>query len=45
MWTLAGELVWDPLPRNPSELAYKLVEVLLGRRPGEGVPECRPAAR
>ena len=28
IWTLGGELAWDVLPTDPSELANQLVEVL-----------------
>jgi hypothetical protein len=28
IWTLGGELAWDALPQEPSELANQLVEVL-----------------
>jgi hypothetical protein len=31
IWTLGGELAWDALPQEPSELANQLVEVHLSR--------------
>jgi len=42
IWALGGELRWDALPSDPSELAYQLVEVL----PVDARTKvCRDAAR